>query len=75
MDVVYSLQWVLCNIQYWNGRLFRFPSLITELFTDSSLYDYGADLKMAGYHCVGDEMYLNCFGGDCSKGLPFINHY
>ncbi|KAG2386401.1 hypothetical protein C9374_002847 [Naegleria lovaniensis] len=61
-----ALQWILCNIHHWNGRLFLFPSLIHELFSDASLSGFGATMPLLNFTLHGswstygmDHMHIN----------------
>ncbi|KAG2375341.1 hypothetical protein C9374_009964 [Naegleria lovaniensis] len=61
-----ALQWILCNIHHWNGRLFSFPSLIHELFSDASLSGFGATMPLLNFTLHGswstygmDHMHIN----------------
>jgi hypothetical protein len=52
-DVVSNLQWIIGNLEFWNGRVFQFPSLVHYFWTDASSIGWGAynkerNLKLQG---------------------------
>jgi len=44
-EVIHNLRWITANLEFWNGRLFQFPSLVNYFWTDASRSGWGAFFK------------------------------